>query len=108
MSRRQNLEDFFEKISLAQRISFKDKAFVDYSSADTEIALSLAFFNTMIEFEIIDKEDETIKILMYLLKEQSKAVFASSPTTDVYTKLGFRLPKTERRRDLGSDKTPTE
>ncbi len=103
MSRRQNIQDFFEKISLAQRISAGDRAFKDYSGADTEIALSLAFFNTMLKFKIIDEEDETVKILMYLLKEQSKAVLASSPNTDIFTKLGFRFPKSERVLDFGKE-----
>lgn len=116
MSRRQDLKDFFEKISLAQRISSKDKAFVDYSGADTEISLSLAFFNTMIKHGILESDEEgnptdpTIGLLMDLLKEQSKAVLASSPTTDIFTKLGFRVPKSERVLDFADkpSKSPVE
>lgn len=106
---RQNLKDFMEKFSLSQGISADDPNFADYSGADIEIALSLAFFNTMIKHkQIPDPEDDpTISILMDLLKEQSKAVFASSPNTDVYTKLGFRRPRKERVVDLGTNKTPT-
>ncbi len=105
---RQNLKDFMEKFSLSQGISADDKNFSDYSGADTEIALSLAFFNVLIKHKIVDDQDPTIKIMMDLLKEQAKAVFASSPNTDVYTKLGFRRPRKERVVDLGKPKTPAK
>ncbi len=97
-----------EKFSLSQGISADDPNFEDYSGADTEIALALAFFNTAIKHKRIPepKDDPTIAFMMDLLREQAKAVFASSPNTDVYTKLGFRRPRKERVFNLGADKTP--
>ena len=106
---RQNLKDFMEKFSLSQGISADDPNFEDYSGADTEIALSLAFFNVMIKHKQVPDpaHDPTIALFMDLLKEQAKAVFASSPNTDVYTKLGFRRPRKERVFNLGTTQTPT-
>ena len=108
VSRRQNLEDFFEKISYAQRISARDRNFVDYATADIETARSIAFFNVLIEKGLMDANDPNVDLLMAILREDSKAILGASPNTDIFTKLGFRYPKSERVIDLGGTKTPTE
>jgi len=76
---------------------------MDYSTADSEIADTLALLNVMIAMNYVDPEEESVKLVMAILKEQSKASLASSPNTDIFTKLGFRYPKTERVIDFASE-----
>jgi hypothetical protein len=55
----------------------------------------------LIDHGYISEKDPNIKLMMDMLREDSKAILASSPNTDIFTKLGFRFPKSERVIDLG-------
>lgn len=91
MSKR-GVEDFFQKITLGQQVSADDPVFKDYAGSDVETAKKLAFFNVLLKHGII-KPTKTLTILIDLLKEKQKAVFASAPDTDVLTKLSLRKPQ---------------
>lgn len=92
--RRIDIMDFFEKISLAQKISAKHREYQEYTGSDMELAKGIANLNVLIELGIIS--EEVAKLPKALLVEQNKASFASSEKTDVFTKLGLLYPKAER------------
>lgn len=99
MPRRQDAIDFFQKISLAQKISAKDKKFKEYVGSDTEIAQTIAVLNVLVEHKILDKN--SAEIVKDILIEQNRAIFASSEKTDIFTKLGLLYPKGERNYGSG-------
>lgn len=93
MSQKMSIKDLFERFSFAQQISAVDERFKDYAGCDQETSNTLATLYVFGDHGLIDLEDEDIKLLIDLLKEQIKSSMASSEKMDNYSKLGFRLPK---------------
>lgn len=96
MSRRNtaSIMDFFEKISLAQKIAYDDPHISEYVGSDVELAKAIAFFSVCEDAGIIDPE--TTSLIKTIMIEQNKATFASSEKTDIFSKLGLFRPKKER------------
>jgi hypothetical protein len=99
MSRRVDIKDFFEKISLAQKISDKDPHIKKYAGSDVELAKQIATLEVFRDYAILPLEES--QFIIDLLVEQNKATFASSEKTDIFTKLGLLFPKKEKAFGLG-------
>ncbi len=99
-----DIRDMFDRILLGQQISADDPNFKDYAGCDTGLSRQLARMYVFIEHKIIDKKDPAIKLYLDLLKEEIKAVMASSDKMDNLTKNAYRQPKTRDRADMsGAD-----
>lgn len=102
MPDRVSLKDYFDTILLGQQISAKDPNFVDYAGCDTELSLKLSRINILEQYGFFQAIPESIlAFIKDLIKEQIKAIMASSEKMDNLSKLSFRNPKAHRGIDLG-------
>ena len=95
-----DIRDMFDRILLGQQISAEDPAFKDYAGCDTELSRTLAQINVFIKHKFLDEKDPAIKLLTDLLKEEIKAVMASSDKMDNLTKNAYRQPKSREGADM--------
>lgn len=93
-TRRYDITDLFEKISLSQKISAADPHIKDYVGADVELARSIALIHVLRDEKIVS--EELTNLALKIMIEENKSTFASSEKTDIYSKLGLMLPKAER------------
>lgn len=102
--------EFYREASLSQQLAHRHPEFGDYAGADREISLTLALFNTLNEFGMIDLEEPGWKFVKALLNEQRKAIFATSEKVNEITKMGLQMPKAEDEffgTDTDADKADT-
>jgi len=88
-----DIRDMFDRILLGQQISAEDANFKDYAGCDIELSRTLSQMNVLIKHKIIDPTDKGISLFIDLLKEEIKAIMASSDKMDNLSKLSFRQPK---------------
>lgn len=101
MSKKQDLSDFgIERISLSQQISAKDPNLKHYVGSNTELARKISKIITLMEYGLLDKNDPELNLGLDLLKGEIKAVFLSSDKTDIFSKLGFWLPRKAKELSL--------
>ena len=86
---------FYQEASLSQKLAHKMPEYSEYAGADPKISLSIAVFNVLENFELIDPKDPAIKLVKALLNEQRKAIFATSEKVNEITKMGLQMPKAE-------------
>jgi hypothetical protein len=86
-------EEFIQQASLSQQLSHKHPEFQDYSGSDAKVSLTIAALKSFAHFGYIDVETPGLKLIMFLLNEQRKAIFATSEKVNEITKMGLMMPK---------------
>lgn len=87
--------EFYQEATLSQKLAALHPEYQEYAGSDPKISLSLAVFNVLEKFKMIDPKDQTIQLVRALLNEQRKARFATSEKVNEITKLGLMLPRGE-------------
>ena len=86
---------FYQESSLSQKLAHRHPEYSEYAGTDQRISLKIATFKTFAHFGYIDLEEPGIKLLMYLLNEKRKAMFATSEKVNEITKMGLQMPRAE-------------
>jgi len=105
MSRPSRSSDFeFRQMgTMSQKLAAKIPEFQDYAGTDREIAQSIAVFNILGKFGIIDMKDPGFALIKALLIEQNRASFATSEQTNEISKMGLLMPKNENIIEIEED-----
>lgn len=86
---------FYQESSLSQKLADKHPEYTEYAGSDPKTSLLIARLNTLIKFKLLDPKDEGVKLIIALLQEKRKALFATSEKTNEITKMGLQMPKPE-------------
>jgi len=86
---------FYQEASLSQKLAHRHPEYSMYAGSDREISDSLAFFNVLEKFKLVDPEDFGYMLMKAILNEQRKARFATSEKVNEITKMGMQMPKAE-------------
>jgi len=87
--------EFYKEASLSQQLAHRHPEYSDYAGCDTKTSLTLARLKILGKHNIIDLDDAGIKLLVDLLNEKRKAMFATSEKVNEITKMGLQMPKAE-------------
>lgn len=87
--------EFIQEASLSQRLAHRMPEYSMYAGTNPNISLTLAVFNVLESFKILDFENTDLKIVRAILNEQRKALFATSERVNEITKMGLQMPKGE-------------
>lgn len=98
--------EFQQEASLSQQLAHKMKEYAQYAGSDPKTSLAIARLNVLIDLKIIDPEDKGIELVMRLLQEKRKALFATSEKVNEITKMGLQMPKA--REEFGKDEAEEE
>ena len=85
--------EFREQSTLSQQLSSVYPEFAEYAGADPHISTTIAHLKVFIKFGYLDGEDPGVKLLLALLNERRKALFATSERVNEITKMGMQMPR---------------
>jgi len=66
-----------------------------YAGTDPKTSITLSRLRILAKHGIIDLNDSGIKLVVDLLNEKRKAMFATSEKVNEITKMGLQMPKAE-------------
>lgn len=93
MPQSRSKDEFIQQASLSQQLAHKHSEFSLYAGCDPETSQALANLTVFAKFGIINPEDQGIKLVMAILDEKRKALFATSEKVNEITKMGLMMPK---------------
>ena len=86
--------EFQEQTTLSQQLASIYPEFAQYAGSDPQVSVALANLNVLIKFKILNGEDSGIKLMIAILNERRKALFATSERVNEITKMGMQMPRT--------------
>lgn len=95
MPKRSSDFEFRQQTSLSQKVSFLISMMKSLAGSDPDTSLAIANLLVWGKHKIINLEDPGIKLLLDMLDGRRLALFATSPTTNEISKMGFMLPVKE-------------
>lgn len=93
MSKNLSRYEVFKDSSLSQQLSKKYPEYNIYAGADPKISERIAKIRVLCKLGYLDKNDPNIKLILLLLNERRKALFATSEKVNEISKMGMQLPK---------------
>lgn len=86
---------FYQESSLSQKLAHKMPEYSQYAGTDPKTSIALSRLKIFADHKIIDPTNPAIKLVIDLLNEKRKAIFATSERVNEITKMGLQMPKAE-------------
>lgn len=93
--------EFQQEASLSQQLAHRMKEYAEYAGSDPETSLTIARLNVLIDKKILNGKSKVVQLILALLHEKRKALFATSERVNEITKMGMQMPKA--REEFGKD-----
>ena len=87
--------EFIQEASLSQQLASMHPEFAEYAGSDPQTSTAIANLNVFIKLGILDGESQGIKLVLAILNERRKALFATSERVNEITKMGLQMPRAE-------------
>lgn len=95
--------EFREQSTLSQQLASVYPEFAEYAGADPQVSTSIANLNVFIKFGYLDGDDPGVKLLLAILNERRKALFATSERVNEISKMGMQMARTRNIVELEPD-----
>ena len=87
--------EFIQEASLSQQLASRYPEFAEYAGSDPQVSTAIANLNVFIKLGVLDGESQGIKLVLAILNERRKALFATSERVNEITKMGLQMPRAE-------------
>lgn len=95
--------EIYKDASLSQQLAKQCPEYSMYAGADPRTSLTIARLNVLIAAKILNPKDKGIQLIMDLLNEKRKALFATSDRVNEITKMGLQMPRGRSEVDFADE-----